>query len=104
MKSYTPEQRAIILSMRPGMTDYAAIIFRDESKLLSSCENPMEVYRREIMPIKFCHYARYAREMGLVTDIRIILATISLLVFRRIPGILGIDQAEPASSAAARPS
>jgi lipopolysaccharide/colanic/teichoic acid biosynthesis glycosyltransferase len=34
MKFYTPDQRAIILSMRPGITDYAAILFRDESSLL----------------------------------------------------------------------
>jgi lipopolysaccharide/colanic/teichoic acid biosynthesis glycosyltransferase len=34
MKFYTPNQRAIILSMRPGITDYAAILFRDENSLL----------------------------------------------------------------------
>ena len=53
MKFYTPDQRAIILSMRPGITDYAAILFRDESSLLDRERDPIDVYRREIMPAKF---------------------------------------------------
>src|SRR5215207_3606922 len=48
MKYYTPDQRAIILSMRPGITDYAAILFRDESSLLDRERDPIDVYRREI--------------------------------------------------------
>lgn len=100
MSSYTPEQREVILSMRPGMTDYAAIIFRDESALLSSRENPAETYRREIMPIKFGHYERYARDMSLATDVKIILATVSIIAFGRIPAILGIEPAGTSADAA----
>src|SRR5262249_21017664 len=55
MKRYTTEQRAIILSLRPGMTDYASILFRDESSLLNGKINPVEFYQREIMPIKFVY-------------------------------------------------
>ena len=64
MKFYTPDQRAIILSMRPGITDYAAILFRDESSLLDRERDPIDVYRREIMPAKFAYYERYSREIG----------------------------------------
>jgi lipopolysaccharide/colanic/teichoic acid biosynthesis glycosyltransferase len=91
MKFYTPNQRAIILSMRPGMTDYAAILFRDESSLLGQGRDPVEVYRREIMPAKFACYERYSREIGLVNDLSIIFATILLLVTGRIPQWLGIE-------------
>src|SRR5262249_26299869 len=66
MKFYTPYQRAIILSMRPGITDYAAMLFRDESSLLDGQRDPVEVYRREIMPAKFSHYERYSREIGVL--------------------------------------
>src|SRR5437773_6863618 len=58
MKFYTPDQRAIVLSMRPGITDYAAILFRDESSLLDGDSDPIEVYRHQIMPIKFAFYER----------------------------------------------
>lgn len=58
MNFYAPEQREIILSLRPGMTDYAAILFRDESSLLDGRNDPVEIYRRDIMPIKFGYYER----------------------------------------------
>jgi lipopolysaccharide/colanic/teichoic acid biosynthesis glycosyltransferase len=91
MKLYTPDQRAIILSMKPGITDYAAILFRDESSLLDGKCDPIDVYRREIMPAKFACYERYRREIGVLNDLRIILATMLLLVAGRVPHWLGDD-------------
>src|SRR5258705_910507 len=91
MKFYTPDQRAIILSIRPGITDYAAILFRDESSLLDRERNPIDVYRREIMPAKFAYYERYSREIGMLSDLRIIIATMLLLVAGRIPHCLGVE-------------
>jgi len=91
MKFYTPDQRAIILSMRPGITDYAAMLFRDESSLLDRECDPIDVYRREIMPAKFACYERYRREIGVLNDLRIILATMLLLVVGRVPHWLGDD-------------
>jgi lipopolysaccharide/colanic/teichoic acid biosynthesis glycosyltransferase len=91
MKFYTPSQRAIILSMRPGITDYAAILFRDESSMLDGQCDPIEVYRREIMPTKFSYYERYSREISVPNDLRIILATILLLVIGHVPHWLGIE-------------
>jgi lipopolysaccharide/colanic/teichoic acid biosynthesis glycosyltransferase len=85
MKFYTPDQRAIILSMRPGITDYAAMLFRDESSLLDPECDPIDVYRRQIMPAKFACYDRYRREIGVLNDLRIILATIWLLVAGPVP-------------------
>jgi lipopolysaccharide/colanic/teichoic acid biosynthesis glycosyltransferase len=91
MKFYTPKQRAIILSMRPGITDYAAILFRDESSLLNGVRDPIEVYRREIMPAKFACYERYSGEISLLNDLRIILVTILLLVTGQVPHWLGVE-------------
>jgi lipopolysaccharide/colanic/teichoic acid biosynthesis glycosyltransferase len=85
MSFYTPEQRATILAMRPGMTDYAALLFRDESALLEQEGDPVNVYRHKIMPIKFSWYERYGREMSVLNDLRIIFATIALLIVGRIP-------------------
>ncbi len=91
MKFYSPEQRAIILSVRPGMTDYAAILFRDESSLLDRNDDPVTLYRYKIMPIKFGYYERYCREVGLLNDLRIILATVMLLAGGHVPRWFGIE-------------
>jgi lipopolysaccharide/colanic/teichoic acid biosynthesis glycosyltransferase len=91
MSFYTPEQRAVILSLKPGLTDYAAILFRDESSLLDHTRNPIEVYRHEIMPIKFFCYERYSHEAGISTDLRIIVATLLMLISKRVPRWLRIE-------------
>ena len=92
MSYYTPRQRAIILSAKPGITDYAAIRFRNESELLDSARDPVAVYRSEIMPLKFAYYERYVSDIGILNDLRIILATIMLLVGGRIPRWLSIER------------
>jgi lipopolysaccharide/colanic/teichoic acid biosynthesis glycosyltransferase len=91
IKYYTPLQRAIMLAVKPGMTDYAALAFRNESELLESGRDPVEVYRREIMPIKFGYYERYNSEIGILNDLRIILATAILLAVGRLPRWLDIE-------------
>jgi lipopolysaccharide/colanic/teichoic acid biosynthesis glycosyltransferase len=91
MKFYTPNQRAVILSMRPGITDYAAILFRDESSRLDRENDPVDFYRREIMPAKFACYERYSREIGALNDLRIIMATMLLLVTGQVPNWLGVE-------------
>jgi lipopolysaccharide/colanic/teichoic acid biosynthesis glycosyltransferase len=96
MNFYVPEEREVILSLRPGITDYAAILFRDESSLLDESNDPIETYRCEIMPIKFAYYQRYSHDIGLLNDLRIIVATIFLLVFKHVPKIFGIEYEQSA--------
>jgi lipopolysaccharide/colanic/teichoic acid biosynthesis glycosyltransferase len=90
MQFYTPQQCALVVSMRPGLTDYAALCFHDESSMLDGESDPIETYRNKIMPIKFALYERYSREIGALTDLRLILATCFLLITGRIPTIGGI--------------
>jgi lipopolysaccharide/colanic/teichoic acid biosynthesis glycosyltransferase len=91
MECYSPEQRAIILSLRPGVTDYASILFRDESSLLDGRRDPIYIYCNEIMPVKCKYYERYSHKIGLLTDFKIIAATVALLLFKRIPKSFGIE-------------
>jgi len=91
MAFYTPEQQAVLLSMRPGMTDYAAILFRDESAMLTGEQDPIAIYRYRIMPIKYGYYERYSHEIGAINDLRIIIATILLLLIGHLPRVLGIE-------------
>jgi lipopolysaccharide/colanic/teichoic acid biosynthesis glycosyltransferase len=100
LKFYTPTQRAIILSMRPGITDYAAILFRDESSLLDGRRDPIEVYRCEITPVKFGYYERYCGEVSLPNDLRIILATIFVLVLGQVPHWLGMEYCKQVQASA----
>lgn len=91
MEFYAPSQRAIIIAMRPGITDYAAIQFRDEGSLLDGQRDPIDFYRRVIMPAKFACYERYNREIGLLNDLRIIAATLLLLAVGRVPDWFGLE-------------
>ena len=46
---YTEEQKKV-LSVRPGITDYASIEYVDENEILGKADNPDEVYVSQIMP------------------------------------------------------
>ena len=92
MLHYSRSQRAVMGSVRPGMTDYASVLLRDESELLARAPDPARFYRERIMPLKCELCARYVSDMGPLTDMRIVLATIWSIVFPRAPNPM-IDRA-----------
>ena len=55
---YTEEQRKV-LSVRPGITDYASIEYVNESELLNKADDPDRVYIEEVMPNKIKLNMRY---------------------------------------------
>lgn len=65
-----------ILKVKPGITDYASIEYRDENEILRGVENPEEVYLNEILPEKIKHYKRYIKEISFITDLKLILMTL----------------------------
>ena len=83
---YTDEQREI-LKVPAGITDYASIYFSNESELLGEVENPEEFYIKKIMPYKIELNKKYINEIGIMTDIKIIILTILK--------ILGLVKLEP---------
>jgi lipopolysaccharide/colanic/teichoic acid biosynthesis glycosyltransferase len=74
--AYSDEARSEILSVRPGITDEAAIEFRDESALLELSSDPERTYVEEILPRKVEHYRRYVRNRTLLGDLSILARTI----------------------------
>jgi lipopolysaccharide/colanic/teichoic acid biosynthesis glycosyltransferase len=76
---YTPEQMQV-LSVKPGITDYASIEYSNENELLGNAENPEEVYINEIMPAKLKLNLKYIAEQGILTDLKIIVNTIKKIV------------------------
>ena len=72
---YTVEQQKV-LSVRPGITDYASIEYCNENELLGKSEDPEKTYINEIMPAKLELNLKYIAEQGISTDLRIIFKTI----------------------------
>jgi lipopolysaccharide/colanic/teichoic acid biosynthesis glycosyltransferase len=77
---YPPDARAEILSVRPGITDEAAIEFRDESEILGRSEDPERTYIEEILPRKIRLYQNYVRHRSLLGDLGIVLRTLRRIV------------------------
>lgn len=71
---YTPEQREV-LSVKPGITDYASLEYFKENELLGNSENPRETYIREIMPAKIALNKKYIANPTLGQDIKIMWLT-----------------------------
>lgn len=75
VEMYNEEQRKV-LSVRPGITDYASIEYRNENDILAKSDNPEQTYIDEVMPAKLKLNLRYISEMSLKTDLKIIFGTI----------------------------
>lgn len=76
---YTPYQRQVLL-VRPGITDYASIAYRNENDLLAGAPNPEAMYIEQIMPDKIELNMKYLREISPLADIRLILKTIVAVI------------------------
>jgi lipopolysaccharide/colanic/teichoic acid biosynthesis glycosyltransferase len=72
---YTEEEKRL-LEVRPGITDWASIKFRNEGELLRGSVDPHQAYREKIRPEKIRLGLEYVRSNSLVTDCRIIFRTL----------------------------
>jgi len=75
-----PAEYARVLSIRPGLTDIAAVAYRDEEGILAAAPDPEAAYLREVLPRKLALYEQYLRTMSLRTDLRLILQTIVVIL------------------------
>lgn len=69
--TYTPEQMQV-LSVRPGITDYASIEYIDENVILAKAQDPDKVYIEQIIPAKIALNMRYIRHQTLGEYLKII--------------------------------
>lgn len=84
MKKYVDlfkEEYKSILKVRPGLTDYATIEFRNEEEILGKFYDPEQAYINVILPNKIELSRKYVNEAGLITDILIIAKTIKAILF-----------------------
>ncbi|WP_018086022.1 sugar transferase [Desulfurispora thermophila] len=70
-----------MLSVPPGITDFASLEFKEESRLLAAAAaegaaDPETVYVQKILPVKLDYYCRYVRQRSLWLDFKLVLRTL----------------------------
>ncbi len=71
---YTDEQRKV-LSVRPGITDWASIEYVDENEILGKADDPDKAYIEQIMPDKIRYNMKFIEKRSLKEYFRIIFTT-----------------------------
>jgi lipopolysaccharide/colanic/teichoic acid biosynthesis glycosyltransferase len=77
---YPAEVRDVVLSVRPGITDRAAIEFKDENLMLGRAADPDRAYVEEVLPIKLEYYVEYVNSNSLSGDFKLIIRTFVALI------------------------
>ena len=80
--TYEGEERCI-LSMRPGITDFASIEFADLDDLVGDSD-PDRYFREQIMPRKTALRMKYVKEWSLLTDFRLLWLTFFRVIKRAV--------------------
>jgi len=76
---YNEEQRKV-LSVKPGITDYASLHYFQENEILGRAEDPKKTYIEEIMPDKLMLNQKYVEEQSLLVDFKIMWQTFLKIV------------------------
>lgn len=82
--AYSNNVQARIYDLKPGLTGIGSIVFRDEESLISgvSDQDPHEFYKEVIAPYKGELEMWYQENISLSTDIKLILLTAWVIVFK----------------------
>jgi len=79
MAQYPEDLRKIVLSVPPGITDIAAIKFKNENELLKNSQDPEKDYIEKILPLKIKYYQQYIAKRSLALDLKLIFQTIKAI-------------------------
>ena len=97
VEHYTPEQRQV-LNCKPGITDLASLLFRNEEALLRGAADVEQFYLRYCLPKKIELNRQYMERAGVLQDLWIILRTLWGVVLDCLgPGRGGCSQLPPAA-------
>ena len=80
---YNESQREKIASIKPGLTGFGSIYFRDEEQILheSSEHNADEIYKKKIAPIKAKLEQKYIEQKNIKTYFIVLFLTFVVVVF-----------------------
>jgi len=70
-----------VLQVRPGVTDLATLLYRNEEKLLGMSSDPNALYRETVLPAKLVLNLGYLRSRSIWRDLRLIYLTIRYSLF-----------------------
>jgi lipopolysaccharide/colanic/teichoic acid biosynthesis glycosyltransferase len=70
-----------VLRFRPGVTDLATLVYRDEERILGSSGDPNAFYRASILPAKLILNLAYHLSRSFRQDLKLILLTIRYSLF-----------------------
>src|SRR5436309_5894274 len=76
---YTEEEKRL-LEVRPGITDWASIRFRNEGEILRGSADPHAAYREKIRPEKIRLGLEYVERRSFLTDCKIIVRTLNAIL------------------------
>ena len=76
---YTEEEKRL-LEVRPGITDWASIRFRNEGEILRGSVDPHAAYREKIRPEKIRLGLEYVDRRSFLTDCQIIASTLKAIL------------------------
>lgn len=77
------EERELILSVRPGITDWASLWNPDEGAVLAGSDDPEKTYMEKIRPTKVKLQLKYVKECSFWTDLKIIFLTILTVITKK---------------------
>jgi len=92
VERYTPAEKAV-LSIRPGITDYASLHFRNEGEILRGSSDPDKDYFEKIHPEKMRLSLEYVKTQSFWLDCAILMKTLGAIVFRT-KGAVAASEAE----------
>lgn len=82
---YPPEWRERLLSVRPGITDFASVNYRDENDLLARASDPEREYIDVVLPAKLRYSLHYVDNPSLANDLRVLGLTLRTVVAQSLP-------------------
>lgn len=81
IQRYNKEDRELILSIKPGLTDLATLENLHEEEILKGARDPHEAYRKLIQPQKIKLAKEYVKKRSFWLDIKIIVKTLKSAIF-----------------------
>jgi len=77
--NYKKDEYKKVLTIRPGITDNAAIAFRNEEKIMAQYDDKESAYIEHILPQKIKLYYEYIDNISFSNDIKLILKTLKVI-------------------------
>jgi lipopolysaccharide/colanic/teichoic acid biosynthesis glycosyltransferase len=93
VQTYSAEDRSV-LTVRPGITDLASILFRDEESVLAQFPDRERAYVEVLLPRKLALGRKYLRQQSFTADIALLLRTLRVVLrprrrHRTVGGLAG---------------